>query len=39
VTEDALLAGYRGMAADGVREDEATEWADALIRDVTRDDR
>ncbi len=31
VTEDALLAGYRATAADGVREDEAMEWADALI--------
>ena len=38
VTEDALLAGYRAMATDGIREDEATEWADALIGDATRDD-
>lgn len=44
VTEDALLAGYRAMAADGVREAEAAEWVDALVADgmtgdATRDDR
>ena len=39
VTEHALLAGYRAMAADGIREDEAAEWADALIGDATRNDR
>ena len=38
VTEDALLAGYRAMASDGVREAEADEWAEALISDATRDD-
>jgi len=37
VTEDALLEGYRRMASDGVREDEASEWAEALIGDATRD--
>jgi hypothetical protein len=38
VTEDALLEGYRQMALDGVREDEADEWVEALIGDATRDD-
>ena len=34
VTEDALLAGYRAMAADGLREAEADEWVEALIGDA-----
>ena len=38
VDEDALLAGYRAMAADSIREDEAAEWVDALIGDATRND-
>ena len=37
VTEDALLAGYRAMAADGVREREADEWVEAMIGDAVRD--
>ena len=37
VTETSLLDGYREMAADGLREREAEEWADALIGDATRD--
>ena len=31
VDDDAQQAGYRAMAADRVREAEATDWADALI--------
>jgi hypothetical protein len=38
VTEDALLAGYRAMAADGVQECEAEEWAEGLIGDVVGND-
>jgi len=34
VTEDALLEGYRAMAADGLREAEAEPWVDDLIADV-----
>ena len=37
VTDDALLAGYRAMAADGVREREADEWVEAMIGDGLRD--
>ncbi len=37
VTQDALLEGYRQMARDGVREDEANEWSEALIGDASRD--
>jgi hypothetical protein len=37
VTEDALLAGYRAMAADGAREDEAIAWVEDLIGDAARD--
>ena len=37
VTEDALLEGYRAMAADGVREQDALEWCDALIGDIGGD--
>ena len=37
VTTDALLAGYRAMAADGAREHEADEWAEAMIGDALRD--
>jgi hypothetical protein len=37
VTEDALLAGYRAMAAEGLREAEAEAWAEALIGDVAPD--
>jgi hypothetical protein len=39
VTEDALLEGYRAMAADGVREKEALEWVEWLIGDTACDDR
>ncbi len=35
VTEEALLAGYRAIAADRFREDEATAWAEALIGDAS----
>lgn len=37
VTEDALLEGYRAMAADGVQESEADEWCEGLIGDVFTD--
>ncbi len=37
VTEDALLAGYRAMAADGVQEKDADEWCEALIGDAVND--
>jgi hypothetical protein len=37
VTEDSLLAGYRAMAADSIREEEAGAWAEALIGDAARD--
>jgi hypothetical protein len=37
VTEDSLLAGYRAMAADSIREDEADAWAEAMIGDAARD--
>lgn len=39
VVEDALLAGYREMAADREREAEAEEWCEALIEDLTLDDK
>jgi len=39
VTEDALLEGYRAMAADGVREAEAMDWCEGLIGDVLSDGR
>lgn len=35
--DTSLVDGYRRMAADGVREDEAAEWADALIGDSKRE--
>ncbi len=31
--ERTLLAGYRAMAADREREEEAMEWSEALIGD------
>ncbi len=34
VVNEDLLAGYRAMAADGLREKEAQEWSDGLISDV-----
>ena len=33
VSDTALDAGYRDMAADEVREDEASEWINALAND------
>jgi predicted CopG family antitoxin len=36
VSEAALLAGYRDMASDPVREHEAEEWSEALIGDAER---
>ena len=33
VTHEALLAGYREMAADTVQENEAEAWSEALIGD------
>jgi len=36
VTGTALAAGYADMAADEVREAEASEWTDALIEDAAR---
>jgi len=37
VSEEALLQGYREMAADEAREQEADEWCEGLIADVARD--
>ena len=34
VAEESLAAGYREMAADGVREQEAAQWSDGLIGDA-----
>lgn len=39
VTEDALLDGYRAMAADAPREAEAKEWVEAMIGEAAVDDR
>lgn len=39
VTEDALLEGYRAMAADGLREEEAEAWSQGLIGDGASDGR
>jgi len=33
VLDTALDAGYRAMAADTVRETEAMEWCNALVKD------
>ena len=33
VTHEALLAGYREMAADTVQENEAEAWSEALLGD------
>lgn len=38
VDED-VYEGYRAMAADGPRETEVEEWAEALIGDVTDGER
>lgn len=37
--EDSLDAGYQAMAADKVREAEASEWCDTLIKDVANEAR
>jgi len=37
VSEEALLQGYREMAADEAREQEADDWCEGLIADVARD--
>lgn len=37
VTPEALLDGYRQMAADKDREGEALEWTEALIEDSAHD--
>ena len=37
VTHEALLAGYREMAADSVQEKEAEDWCEALIGDALID--
>lgn len=34
VLDTALDAGYQAMAADTTRESEATEWVDALSKDL-----
>jgi hypothetical protein len=39
VVDDALVAGYRAMAADEEREGEASEWIEGLIGDVADDPR
>ncbi len=37
VSEEALLQGYREMAVDEAREQEADEWCEGLIADVAHD--
>jgi hypothetical protein len=39
VTAQDLAAGYAAMAADEAREQEAREWAEALISDVAAEPR
>ena len=39
VSDSALDAGYRAMAADGAREAEASEWVDALAGDGSNEAR
>lgn len=39
VSDSALDAGYRAMAADGTREAEASEWVDALAGDGSNEAR
>ena len=39
VTDDGLEDAYRQMAADEVREDEAAEWIENLVGDVSDDPR
>jgi len=36
--DNALPAGYRAMAADTAREDEAIAWTEGLIGDTNGDD-
>jgi hypothetical protein len=35
VLDNSLDAGYRAMAGDQQREDEAREWSNALVKDMT----
>ena len=37
VAKEALLAGYREMAADREREREALDWSEALMADLALD--
>ena len=39
VIQEDLEAGYRAMAADEAREQEALEWIEALVGDVSDDPR
>jgi len=39
VLDTALDDGYRAMAADAVREEEAQEWCNALAKDMGRETR
>ena len=39
VLEDQLEAAYEEMAADEVRETEASEWAEGLVSDVADEPR
>ncbi len=39
VLDTSLDAGYRAMAADTVRETEATEWCNALGKDISDETR
>jgi predicted CopG family antitoxin len=39
VLSQDLEAAYRAMAADEVREREATEWSESLVSDVADDTR
>jgi hypothetical protein len=37
--EDSLESGYQAMAADTAREAEASEWCNAIIKDVANEAR
>jgi hypothetical protein len=39
VMDRELMAAYREMAQDSVREDEALEWAESTVGDVTHEKR
>jgi predicted CopG family antitoxin len=39
VLDTAMDAGYQAMAADAMRESEATEWVEALSKDLADETR